>query len=92
MAYRSSLFSDRPPPWKGWRYVLLAVVVVVYLVGVSYGNAMVRGACWHGNCIHGWNSKYNGTERAIATSWIFGFPLATGYIWFRIHTRKSRRL
>jgi hypothetical protein len=41
MAYRSSLFSNRPPPWKGWRYVLLAMVVVVYLVGVSYGNAMV---------------------------------------------------
>lgn len=59
----------------GMRQILAWVLVIVYFGGCAVLNQAVSDACTHGNCIHGWNSKYNGSEKALFFSWGIGFPL-----------------
>ena len=49
---------------------LFAVAFVVYIFGFFTANKAVRDACTHGNCKHGWYSKKNKTEKAIAFLWV----------------------
>ena len=58
------------------RQLLVGFLVLVYVGGCFTLNQAVADACTHGNCIHGWYSKYNGTEKALFFTWLIGFPLA----------------
>lgn len=62
------------------RKLLAAFLALVYVAGCVRLNQAVANACTHGNCIHGWYSKYNGTEKALFFAWMIGFPLAVAGI------------
>ncbi len=63
---------------ESWtRKLFLLLFLVVYLGVFSVLNTNVRKASWHGNTKHGWYSKYNSTEKLIATVWIIFFPVGT---------------
>lgn len=59
----------------GARKALLTCAILMYPAGCVVTSGMVRDACFHPNCIHGWYSKYNTMEKAIALAWAFGFPV-----------------
>jgi hypothetical protein len=73
-----------------WRHWLLIGLGIVWLAGGNYLSTFVRGSCIHGNCRHGWYSKYNAAKRSIATAWIVGFPMACGLTWLILSSRKDR--
>lgn len=49
--------------------------VAAYPVGCSVTNSAVRDACTHGNCIHGWYSKYTTVQKRVAVAWAVGAPI-----------------
>ena len=72
----------------------LASIILIYLVGCFYFNELVSLSCTHGNCVHGWYSKYNKDEKAIASLWILGYPAGSLLIYFsarRKITQKKKR-
>lgn len=62
---------------KHMRENITIALVVVYLIGFVVANNYVSDSCTHGNCKHGWNSKYNKEEKRIASLWIIGFPIVS---------------
>ena len=60
----------------------LILVGIIFVAGLIYLNGQVADACTHGNCVHGWDSKYTKTEQAIYRLWFFGFPI-TIYILYK---------
>ena len=60
----------------------LILVGIIFVAGLIYLNGQVADACTHGNCVHGWDSKYTKTEQANFRLWFFGFPI-TIYILYR---------
>lgn len=57
------------------RLFLIAIAILIYFFGCSHFNSEVREACTHGNCKHGWYSKYNHSEKTIASIWMIGYPI-----------------
>lgn len=53
----------------------LILVGIIFVAGLIYLNGQVADACTHGNCVHGWDSKYTKTEQANYRLWFFGFPI-----------------
>ena len=60
----------------------LILVGIIFVAGLIYLNGQVADACTHGNCVHGWDSKYTKTEQANYRLWFFGFPI-TIYILYK---------
>lgn len=52
------------------KQVLFSCWLVIYIIGFFIANQAVGDACTHGNCIHGWYSKYNYIEKFIALLWV----------------------
>ena len=48
---------------------------VIFVGGLIYFNGQVADACTHGNCVHGWSSKYTQAEQNNSRMWFIGFPL-----------------
>lgn len=73
------------------------ILFLIYLMGIAAFNQAVSDACTHGNCIHGWYSKYNRPEQALALTWILGLPLVVVAVSSRVRqsnggrTRASQR-
>ncbi len=61
-----------------------ALVALIYFAGCSVLNQAVADGCTHGNCIHGWYSKYNEPEKAIFLLWALGFPVLVGATYMRV--------
>ena len=59
----------------------LIILSIIFLVGLIFLNGQVSDACTHGNCIHGWDSKYTKTEQANFRIWFFGFPVLIYFIY-----------
>lgn len=59
------------------RGILVICSIVVYFSGCVYFDSRVEDACTHGNCKHGWYSKYTQAEQSTARLWMFGFPIAS---------------
>ena len=57
------------------RFFLIAIAILIYFFGCSHFNSEVREACTHGNCKHGWYSKYNESEKTVASMWMIGYPI-----------------
>ena len=62
---------------KNIRENITIALVVIYIIGFVIANKSVSDSCTHGNCKHGWNSKYNKEEKNLASLWIIGFPIAS---------------
>ena len=60
--------------------IVLVVVVIVFFLGLGYFNSQVAEACTHGNCVHGWDSKYTHTEQRYFQLWLIGFPIIAYFI------------
>jgi hypothetical protein len=60
--------------------IALVVVVIVYFLGLDFFNSQVAEACTHGNCVHGWDSKYTYTEQRFFQLWLIGFPILAYFI------------
>ena len=60
--------------------IVLVVVVIVFFLGLDYFNSQVAEACTHGNCVHGWDSKYTNTEQRYFQLWLIGFPILAYFI------------
>lgn len=69
---------------KSIKKIFLIIVVSIYLVGIGYFTNLVREACHHHNCKHGWYSKYNQKEKNIATLWYVFYPLGAMFLYFKI--------
>jgi len=54
--------------------IIAIIGFVIYVCGAIYFNGQVSESCTHGNCKHGWFSKYNTQEKAVALLWIVGIP------------------
>lgn len=65
---------------KQLRENVTIALVVIYLIGFVVANNYVADSCTHGNCKHGWNSKYNKKEKRIASLWIIGYPVLTYFL------------
>lgn len=61
--------------WLRKLFLLSFLIAYLYVFGILNNN--VRTASTHGNTIHGWYSKYNKTEKLMATAWVFLFPAAS---------------
>jgi hypothetical protein len=88
-------FRDRN---KGGLQILFwcTISLIIYLIGVTNFYDEVRRASTHGNTIHGWYSKSNGSEKAMATFWGIGFPIITNgllllYIYYRPEKHKEQK-
>ena len=68
------------------KHIIMAVLIVIYFVGCQKLNNDVREACTHGNCKHGWYSKYNEDEQATANLWTYGFLLFLAFVSFMIYS------
>ncbi|OGW45278.1 MAG: hypothetical protein A2Y66_08840 [Nitrospirae bacterium RBG_13_41_22] len=70
--------------------LLIIVGLAIYILGCIFFTYLVRVSCTHGNCVHGWYSKYNATERFIAMAWILGVPVVAmiSAYYLRNHRRK----
>ncbi|MGI9175893.1 MAG: topoisomerase DNA-binding C4 zinc finger domain-containing protein [Rhodothermales bacterium] len=75
------------------RTFIALIFVVVYFAGCGYVNELVREACTHGNCTHGWYSKENEPEKLLARVWMFGFPVAAFFLYNFLfdESRKARK-
>ena len=51
-------------------------MALVYAAGCIVLKENVREACTHGNCRHGFYSKYTKAEQAALFAWLFGYPAA----------------
>ena len=60
--------------------IVLVVVVIIFFLGLGYFNSQVAEACTHGNCVHGWDSKYTHTEQRYFQLWLIGFPILGYFI------------
>jgi hypothetical protein len=60
--------------WMG--RAALGALVLIYAAGCFELKARVREACTHGNCRHGFYSKYTKAEQAAFYAWAFGYPWA----------------
>ena len=69
----------------------LTIAIIIFIVGILYFNSQVSDACSHGNCIHGWDSKYTQDEQRNYFLWFFGFPAAVFllYKFFIVKKRNS---
>lgn len=63
---------------------LIISVIVIYFIGFFLAHKAVRDSCTHGNCTHGWNSKYNKTEKNLASLWIIGFPIGSYFFFTKV--------
>jgi hypothetical protein len=62
---------------KKFIYAVFFIVIAAIYINVGTGlNKDVREASTHGNTIHGWYSKKNGSEKFKATMWFYFFPIA----------------
>ena len=50
---------------------------------------MVAESCRHGNCKHGWYSKYNRKEQRLATLWMIGFPIGSAFLFSYVRGNTS---
>lgn len=66
---------------------LLAIVILIYFFGCIHFNSQVEEACTHGNCKHGWYSKYNESEKIEAIMWMFGCPSVAFVIYSILSSR-----
>ena len=89
-------FRDRN---KGGLPILFwcTISLIIYIIGVTNFYDEVRRASTHGNTIHGWYSKSNGSEKAMATFWGIGFPIITNgllllYIYYRPEKNKEQNI
>src|SRR5690242_11084618 len=71
------------------RIIVISALVLVYTAGCFRLNQAVSDACTHGNCIHGWYSKYNGAEKLAFFAWAIGFPLAVAGLRTMIRERNG---
>lgn len=62
---------------KNVRENIIIALVVIYIIGFIIANKSVSDSCTHGNCKHGWYSKYNTEEKNLASLWIIGFPIVS---------------
>ena len=64
---------------------LMAILgaVVLYVAGCVYLDARVKAACSHGNCRHGWYSKYTKREQFHAQAWSLGVPAGVALLVMR---------
>lgn len=46
--------------------ITIIILVAIYVIIWIWGNNLVANSCHHFNCVHGWYSKYNDTEKTIA--------------------------
>lgn len=88
-------FRDRN---KGGLQILFWCIIslVIYIIGVVNFYDEVRRASTHGNTIHGWYSKSNGSQKAMATFWGIGFPIITNgllflYLYYRPEKDKEQK-
>ncbi|MBL0720530.1 topoisomerase DNA-binding C4 zinc finger domain-containing protein [Piscinibacter sp. Jin2] len=63
------------------KVILAAFLCAAYVGGCVHLNNEVRRACTHGNCKHGWNSKYTGSEKLAFIAWAIGVPGAVYLGW-----------
>jgi predicted RNA-binding Zn-ribbon protein involved in translation (DUF1610 family) len=70
---------------------LIIGVIVIYFIGFFLAHKAVRDSCTHGNCKHGWNSKYNKTEKNIASLWIVGFPIGSYFFFTKVMPAQVRK-
>lgn len=67
------------------------ISLIIYIIGVNYFYDEVRTASTHGNTVHGWYSKSNGGEKAIALLWAVFFPIVTnGLIFLFVYKRLEK--
>lgn len=57
-----------------------AALLLIYWGGCAVLNEEVRTACTHGNCVHGWYSKYNTAEKVVFLAWAVGFPTVVALV------------
>lgn len=67
------------------------VAGAIYIAGIIFFNGQVRDACTHGNCKHGWDSKYNESEQVIAKLWMFGFPISI-FLFYGLSSKKDEEI
>jgi hypothetical protein len=67
----------------------LIVLALVYIGGCVVLSRAVRDACTHGNCIHGWYSKYNTAEKLTFIAWALGVPATVIGVSLRIAARRK---
>lgn len=72
------------------RIVILAVTILVYVGGCYVLNENIRIACRHGNCIHGWYSKYNEPEKRLYFLWALGVPAVAAIAALAWTSRRGR--
>lgn len=77
---------------KHLRENITIALVVIYPIGFFIANQYVAGSCAHGNCKHGWNSKYNKEEQRIASIWIIGFPVLSYFLVTKIIPKNPRNI
>jgi hypothetical protein len=65
---------------------------VIFVGGLIYFNGQVADACTHGNCVHGWSSKYTQDEQNNSRMWFIGFPLLTFLIYIFFNSNKEEYL
>ncbi|WP_179994506.1 MULTISPECIES: hypothetical protein [unclassified Acinetobacter] len=74
-------------------FISLAIFLILFYWGIiDWTSDIVRESCTHGNCKHGWYSKYNSEERNIAVLLrvIFFFIFIAIYYFVYINKEKLR--
>ena len=71
---------------------ILIFAGVIFVGGLIYFNGQVADACTHGNCVHGWSSKYTQDEQNNSRMWFIGFPLITFLIYLLFNSNVETKI
>ncbi|WP_414931051.1 topoisomerase DNA-binding C4 zinc finger domain-containing protein [Vibrio europaeus] len=75
---------------KNGRELVTLFAVIIFIIGYVVVNNNVSDSCNHGNCKHGWNSKYNKEEKHTALLWMFGFPIISYLLISKVFDNSSK--
>ncbi len=70
--------EEHPQILRKLKNFLALLAVAVYAAGCFALNENIRRACTHGNCVHGWYSKYTTHEKVLFFLWAVGYPVGLG--------------
>jgi hypothetical protein len=84
--------AENLPKIKKIFLIIFAISVFsIYFSGWNYFSNQVAKHCGHGNCKHGWYSKYNGKQKLNALIYIFIASGVVSVIYFYLNDEINKK-